>query len=94
MEVAFTSIWERRLEAKEVVHVAIAELRSTQNEYDALQWQLDMWRSMLEEKNKRVVLGEVLLVDTKIDWFKVEDVITHVKQDVLVLKDEKKAVHR
>jgi hypothetical protein len=49
---------------------------------------------MLEEKNKRVVLGEVLLVDTKIDWFKVEDVITHVKQDVLVLKDEKKAVHR
>jgi hypothetical protein len=37
MEVTSTSIVESRLEAEGAIHVAIAELGFTQNEYDALQ---------------------------------------------------------
>jgi hypothetical protein len=70
MEVASTSTAESRLEAKGKVRVAITKLRSAQNEYDALQWQLDILRSLLEGKNEHVMLGEVLLANTEVDWSK------------------------
>jgi hypothetical protein len=50
MEVASTSTEENKPEVEEVVCVAIAKLGFAQNEYDAFQWQLDIQRSMLEEK--------------------------------------------
>lgn len=94
MEVASTSTAESTLEAKGKVRVAIVKLRSGQNEYDALQWQLDIQRSMLEGKNEHVMLGEVLLANTNVDWSKAEDVIAQAKREVLMLEDDEKAIHR
>jgi hypothetical protein len=49
---------------------------------------------MLEEKLERVAVGEALVVDTKVDFMKLEKVITKARHEVIVLKDEAKDIQR
>lgn len=47
---------------------------------------------MLEEKLECVVVGEALVVDIEIDFMKLGKVIAKVRCEVIVLKDETKAI--
>jgi hypothetical protein len=49
---------------------------------------------MLEEKLENVVVGEALVVDTEVDYIKLEEVIAKARLEVLVLEDEEKAIQR
>jgi hypothetical protein len=44
-------------------HLAIYELRFVHIEHDALQRQLEIRRSILEEKMEQIVVGESLIVE-------------------------------
>jgi hypothetical protein len=48
----------------------------------------------LEEKLECVAVGEALVVDTKIDFMKPKKVIAKARREVMVLKDEAKAIRR
>ncbi len=54
--------------------------------------QLKIEISMLEEKLECVVVGEALVVDIEIDFMKLGKVIAKVRCEVIVLKDETKAI--
>jgi hypothetical protein len=60
----------------------------------ALQRQLKIKRSILEEKLEHVVVGEALVVDIDFDFMKLEEVITKARCEVLVLEDEEKVVQK
>ncbi len=47
---------------------------------------------MLEEKMEQVVLGGALLADIELDSLRLDDAIVEVKQEILVLEDEEKAI--
>jgi hypothetical protein len=49
-------------------HLAIYELRFVHIEHDALQRQLEIRRSILEEKMEQIVVGESLIVDNEVDF--------------------------
>ncbi len=49
---------------------------------------------MLEEKLECVAICEALVVDTEIDFMKLEKVIAQVRHEVIVLKDEVKVIQR
>jgi hypothetical protein len=67
-------------------------LGSLQIEQSALQKQLEVKRSMLEEKMEWVVLGETLLANIELDSLRLNDAITQVKWEILVLKVEEKVI--
>jgi hypothetical protein len=67
-------------------------LGSLQIEQSALQRQLEVKRSMLEEKMEWVVLGEALLANIELDSLRVDDAIAQVKWEILVLKVEEKVI--
>jgi hypothetical protein len=46
----------------------------------------------VENKQKSDVQGEATFVDIKVDYLKMEDVITNVKRGVLMLQVEEKTV--
>ncbi len=48
---------------------------------------------MLEAKMEQVVLGGALLADIELDSLRQDDAIVEVKQEILVLEDEEKAIH-
>jgi hypothetical protein len=71
-----------------------AKLAYFQKKHVMLQIQVEMWNFFVKEKQKSVVQGEATFVDIEVDYLKMEDVITNVKHEVLVLQVEEKAICR
>jgi hypothetical protein len=61
-------------------------------EQSVLQRQLEIKKNLLEEKMEQVVLGGALLADIELDSLRLDDAIIEVKQEILVLEDEEKAI--
>ncbi len=86
------TIAKGKLEVEGFVNKTFNELGSLQIEQSALQKQLEVKRSMLEEKMEWVVLGETLLANIELDSLRLNDAITQVKWEILVLKVEEKVI--
>ncbi len=70
----------------------LSELGSLRIEQSALQRQLEIKKSMLEEKMEWVVLREALLANIELDSLRLNDAIIEVKQECLVLEVEEKII--
>ncbi len=57
LEVTFAITAKEKLQAEELIRLGLSEIRYVHNEHDALQKQLEIKKSMLEEKMEQVVIG-------------------------------------
>jgi hypothetical protein len=86
------TIIKGKLEVEGLVNKTFSESGFLQIEQSALQKQLEVKRSMLEEKMEWVVLGEALLVDIEVDSLRLDNGIIEVKWEILVLEVEEKII--
>ncbi len=91
-EATSPTIVEGKLEVEGLVNKTLSKLGSLRIEQSALWKQLEIKRSMLEEKMEWVMLAETLLANIELNSLKLDDAITKVKWEFFVLEVEEKII--
>ncbi len=93
-ETTSATIVKSKLEAESLINKTFSELEFLQIEQNALQRQLEIKRSMFEEKMERIMLGDALLANFELNSLRLDDAITKVKQKKLVLEEEERIIQK